>query len=168
MGCSKRKGNSGESVSLEKNAIQKDLIFERLKEAAKLLMPSERTRRTGGEHPALALYHVLHKRLNAYLMVLIYASTAFAACAAHDTVRHDDMALPVNWVKPRVDLWLGDSREQVLIAHYAELRSDVTRAAEAYQQAWCHDPSSVWLQQKRAYYVEKQVISRPERCLVTP
>lgn len=72
------------------------------------------------------------------------------------------------WTKARVDILVAESRERALLARYAEVRGEDARAARYYQQAWCLDRGSTWLQQKRNAYVQRGVLDEHARCYVQP
>lgn len=72
------------------------------------------------------------------------------------------------WTKARVDILVVQSRERALLARYAELNGEDARAARYYQQAWCLDRSSTWLQQKRNAYLTRGILDESARCYVQP
>lgn len=70
--------------------------------------------------------------------------------------------------KARVDLLYDDSRELVLLASYAEHLDDWERAARWYQQAWCADADSEFLEGKVTFYQQIQILPEELRCYADP
>lgn len=113
-------------------------------------------------------YHVWHVGLKRWALATVCCAILLQACARpapSDKVFRGGEHM---WTKARVDILVAESRECALLARYAELNHDDARAARYYQQAWCLDRGSTWLQQKRNAYVTRGMLDAHARCYTQP
>lgn len=95
-------------------------------------------------------------------------SGLWAGCAASTAQQSAENYQALSHSKARSDLLYQGARERVLLASYAAQVQDHSRAARWFQQAWCLDPESVYLNEKIALYQELTLISSPPRCYPNP
>lgn len=108
-----------------------------------------------------------HVRARALILCLIL-STLCAGCAASNTQQSVENYRVLSQSKVRRDLLYQQTREHVLLASYAELQGEPARAARWFQQAWCLDPESLFLQEKMERYQAQALLTTPPRCYPSP